>query len=154
MGQHQRILLETRRPTARPEPLSARKIDIKGAAAPTSRRTGPSPSCPRAHRFQSSSTRTAGLMPWTASAACARCGPIPSVLLDSQRSYVSQALARQQATLVIHAADRSVGVEHGGKEVKRVPLQGTGQAPCAFAQFMEQLCEEARTGRRGTPRPL
>jgi hypothetical protein len=57
-------------------------------------------------------------------------------------------------TLVIHAADRAVGIEHRGKEVKRVPLPGTGQAPCSFEQFVEQLCEEARTGRRGAPRPL
>lgn len=77
-----------------------------------------------------------------------------SVQLERQHYYVSQALVGQSVTLVIHATDRSVGIEHGGKEVKRVPLQGSGQPACSFEQFVEQLCEEARTGRRGAPRPL
>jgi transposase InsO family protein len=75
------------------------------------------------------------------------------VTLDSQRYYVSQSLVGQQVTLVVQAAERMLVIEHQGKEVKRVPLQGTGQAPCAFEQFVEQLCEEARTGRRGVPPP-
>lgn len=77
-----------------------------------------------------------------------------SVRVDSQRYYVSQALVGQHVTLVVHAADRTLGIEHAGKELKRVPLQGIGHAPCSFEQFVEQLCEEARTGRRGAPRPL
>jgi transposase InsO family protein len=75
------------------------------------------------------------------------------VTLDSQRYYVSQGLVGQQVTLVVQAAERVLVIEHEGKEVKRVPLQGTGQAPCAFEQFVEQLCEEARTGRRSVPTP-
>ena len=55
---------------------------------------------------------------------------------------------------MIDAAERMVVIEHAGKEVKRVPLQGTGQLPCSFAQFVDQLCEEARTGRRGAVPPL
>lgn len=77
-----------------------------------------------------------------------------SVKLDTQRYYATQELVGQMVTLVIHAADRTLGVEHDGKEVKRVPLQGTGQPACSFEQFVEQLCEEARTGRRGAARPL
>jgi transposase InsO family protein len=77
-----------------------------------------------------------------------------AVTLDSQRYYVSQALVGQQVTLVIDAATRMVVIEHAGKEVKRVPLQGTGQPPCSFAQFVEQLCAEARTGKRGAVPPL
>lgn len=73
------------------------------------------------------------------------------VTLDSQRYYVSQALVGQQVTLVVNAAERALVIEHAGKEVKRVPFQGTGQPPCSFEQFVEQLCEEARSGRR---RPL
>lgn len=76
-----------------------------------------------------------------------------SVQLDSQRYYASQALVGQHVTLVIHAADRTLGIEYAGKEVKRVALQGSGQRPCRFEQFVEQLCEEARTGRRGAPPP-
>jgi hypothetical protein len=72
------------------------------------------------------------------------------VKLDSQRYYVSQALVGQQVTLVVHAAERLLVIEHAGKEIKRVPIHGTGQPACSFAQFVEQLCEEARTGRRGT----
>lgn len=75
------------------------------------------------------------------------------VKLDSQRYYVSQAFVGQQVTLVVHAAERMLVVEHAGKEIKRVPIQGTGQPACSFEQFVEQLCEEARTGRRGTPPP-
>lgn len=77
--------------------------------------------------------------------------PNTSVKLDSQRYYVSRSLVGQRVTLVVHAADRTLGIEQGGKELKRVPLQGTGQPVCAFEQFVEQLCEEARTGRRGAP---
>jgi hypothetical protein len=74
-----------------------------------------------------------------------------SVRLDSQRYYVSRTLVGQHVTLIIHAADRSLIIEHKGKEVRRVPLQGTGKPPCSFEQFVDQLCEEARTGRRGAP---
>lgn len=79
--------------------------------------------------------------------------PNTSVKLDSQRYYVSRSLVGQRVTLVVHAADRTLGIEQAGKELKRVPLQGTGQPGCAFEQFVEQLCEEARTGRRGAPPP-
>jgi hypothetical protein len=76
-----------------------------------------------------------------------------SVKLDSQRYYVSRELVGQQVTLIISAADRTLVIEHAGREVRRVPLQGTGRAPCPFEQFVAQLCEEARTGRRGAPPP-
>ncbi len=76
-----------------------------------------------------------------------------SVKLDTQRYYATQALVGQQVTLVIHAAERMLVIEHAGKELKRVPLQGTGQPACSYAQFVEQLCEEARTGRRGALPP-
>jgi integrative and conjugative element protein (TIGR02256 family) len=45
-------------------------------------------------------------------------------------------------------------VESEGQEVKRVPIQGTGRGRIAFAQFVEVLCSEARTGRMPLqPRP-
>lgn len=76
-----------------------------------------------------------------------------AVKLDTQRYFVSQELVGQQVTLIINAADRTLVIEHRGTEVKRVPLQGLGQPACPFEQFVEQLCEEARTGRRGVPPP-
>jgi transposase InsO family protein len=76
-----------------------------------------------------------------------------AVKLDSQRYVVSQELVGQQMTLIINAADRTLVIEHAGREVKRVPLQGLGQPACPYEQFVEQLCEEARTGRRGVPPP-
>jgi hypothetical protein len=76
-----------------------------------------------------------------------------SVKLDTQRYYATQALVGQQVTLVIDAAERKLVIEHAGKELKRVPIQGTGQPACSYAQFVEQLCEEARTGRRGALPP-
>lgn len=76
-----------------------------------------------------------------------------SVLLDTQRYYVNRDLVGQQVTLIVQASDRTLRIEHRGKEVRRVPLQGTGRGPCSFEQFVEQLCEEARTGRRSTSPP-
>lgn len=76
-----------------------------------------------------------------------------SVKLDTQRYYVNRELVGQQVSLIIHAADRTLSVEHGGKEVRRLPLQGMGRGPCSFEQFVEQLIEEARSGRRGLPPP-
>ncbi|HMQ34778.1 MAG TPA: integrase core domain-containing protein [Chloroflexaceae bacterium] len=75
------------------------------------------------------------------------------VNLDTQRYFVSQALVGQKVTLVVRAAERVLVIEHAGKEIKRIPLHGTGHPPCSFEQFVAQLCEEARTGRRGG-RPL
>lgn len=76
-----------------------------------------------------------------------------SVTLDSQRYFVTHALVGQRVTFIINAAERTLVIEHVGEGVKRVPLQGIGRPPCSFEQFVEQLCEEARTGRRGTPPP-
>ena len=76
-----------------------------------------------------------------------------SVKLDTQRYYASRALVGQQVTLIISAGDRTLRVEHEGKEVRRLPLHESGQPPCSFEQFVEQLCQEARTGRRGMPPP-
>ena len=72
-----------------------------------------------------------------------------SVKLDAQRYYVSSKLVGQQVTLIISAADRTLRVEHEGKEVRRLRLHGSGQPACSFEQFVEQLCQEARTGQRG-----
>lgn len=72
-----------------------------------------------------------------------------SVKLDAQRYYVSRKLIGQQVTLIISAADRTLRVEHEGKEVRRLRLHGSGQPACSFEQFVEQLCQEARTGQRG-----
>lgn len=80
-----------------------------------------------------------------------------AVRLDAHRYFVNRALVGKSVTLIIHAADRTLGIEYAGKEVKRVPLQGTGQPPCSFDQFVAQLCEEARIGRRNarpSPRQL
>lgn len=76
-----------------------------------------------------------------------------SVLLDTQRYYVNRELVGQQVMLIVEASDRTLRIEHKGKEVRRVPLQGIGRGHCSFEQFVEQLCEEARTGRRGGPLP-
>lgn len=73
------------------------------------------------------------------------------VVLDSQRYYVSQALVGQRVTLIVQAAQRVLVIEQGAKEVKRVPIKGTGYPRCRFEQFVEQLCEEAQTGRRKSP---
>lgn len=75
------------------------------------------------------------------------------VKLDSLHYYVNQSLVGQRVSLIVHAAERVLAIEHSGKEIKRVPIQGIGQPPCTFDQFVEQLCEEARTGRRGAPSP-
>jgi hypothetical protein len=50
-------------------------------------------------------------------------------------------------TLRIEASDRTFVVEHEGQEVKRLPIQGTGQGAVPFASFVEQLCQEAKSGR-------
>lgn len=76
-----------------------------------------------------------------------------SVKLDTQRYYVSRELVGQHVTLIVQASDRTLQIHHQGKEVRRVPLQGVGRGACTFEQFVEQLCEEARTGRRGAPAP-
>lgn len=75
------------------------------------------------------------------------------VKLETQRYYISAALVGQQVTLVVRAGERALVVEQAGVELKRLPIQGTGQPACGFEQFVGQLCEEARTGRRGVPPP-
>ena len=50
-------------------------------------------------------------------------------------------------TLRIEASERTFVVEHEGQEIKRLPIQGTGQEPIPFAAFVEQLCAEARASR-------
>jgi len=70
-----------------------------------------------------------------------------SVTVGTGRYYVTQALRGQQVTLQIDAADRTLVITHDGKEVKRVPIQGMGRGRVPFAQFVELLCAEARTGR-------
>jgi transposase InsO family protein len=77
-----------------------------------------------------------------------------SVTVGMTRYYVTQALRGQEVTLQIDASDRTMVVIHAGKEVKRVPIRGTGRGRMAFAAFVEQLCSEARTGRVQGPSQL
>jgi hypothetical protein len=74
-----------------------------------------------------------------------------SVTVGTGRYYLTQALRGQQVSLQIDASDRTLVVEHEGQEVKRVPIQGTGRGRMPFAQFVELLCSEARTGRVPPP---
>jgi len=69
-----------------------------------------------------------------------------SVRVGTTRYYVTQALRGQEVTLQIDASDRTMVVLHEGKEVKRVPIQGTGRGRMPFGAFVEMLCQEARTG--------
>jgi hypothetical protein len=80
-----------------------------------------------------------------------------SVTVGSGRYYIKQVLVGQQVTLRIDAEDRTMVVVHNEQEVKRLPIQGTGRGRVSFVQFVEELCEEARTGRqvvRTVPRQL
>ncbi len=70
-----------------------------------------------------------------------------SVTVGTGRYYVTQALRGQEVVLQIDASDRTLVIIHEGKEVKRVPIQGTGRGRMPFAAFVEHLCGEARTGR-------
>jgi transposase InsO family protein len=74
-----------------------------------------------------------------------------SVTIGTGRYYITRALIGQQVTLQRDATDRTFVVAHDGQEVKRVPIQGTGRGRVPFAQFVELLCEEARTGRLPPP---
>ena len=74
-----------------------------------------------------------------------------SVTIGTGRYYITRALRGQHVTLQIDATDRTLVVEHDGQEVKRVPIAGTGRGRVPFAQFVELLCEEARTGRMPPP---
>ncbi len=83
--------------------------------------------------------------------------PDSSVTVGAGRYYITQALKGQHVTLQIDATDRTLVVEHNEREVKRVPIQGTGRGRIPFAQFVELLCAEARTGRvppQSLPRQL
>lgn len=80
-----------------------------------------------------------------------------SVTVGTGRYYLTQALIGQTVSLQIDATDRTLVVVHDGQEVKRVAIKGTGRGRMAFAQFVEMLCEEARTGRvasQSIPRQL
>lgn len=70
-----------------------------------------------------------------------------SVTIDTVRYFTRQALVGKYVTLRIDASDRTFVVEYEGQEMKRLPIQGTGQGPLPFAAFVEQLRAEARTGR-------
>jgi transposase InsO family protein len=74
-----------------------------------------------------------------------------SVTVGTGRYYVTQSLRGQEVTLQIDASDRTMVIVHEGKEVKRVPIQGSGRGRMPFATFVEQLCQEARTGRVQSP---
>lgn len=62
------------------------------------------------------------------------------------RYYATQALIGQEVTLQIDASDRTLVMRYEGQELKRVPIVGSGRGRMPFAQFVEQLCFEARTG--------
>jgi hypothetical protein len=70
-----------------------------------------------------------------------------SVTVGNSRYYVTQALVGQQVRMQIDAKDRTMVVMHNGQEVKRMPIKGSGRGRVPFAQFVEELCTEARTGR-------
>jgi len=74
-----------------------------------------------------------------------------SVTVGTGRYYTKQALVGQYVTLRIDASDRTMVIEQEGAEVKRVPIAGTGRGRVRFEQFVELLCEEARTGRVALP---
>ncbi len=74
-----------------------------------------------------------------------------SVTVGTGRYYVTQSLRGQEVTLQIDASDRTMVIVHEGKEVKRVPIEGSGRGRMPFATFVEQLCQEARTGRVQSP---
>jgi hypothetical protein len=69
------------------------------------------------------------------------------VTVGAGRYYTTQALVGKHVTLRIDATDHTFVVDYESKEVKRVPIQGTGRGRIAFAQFVELLCSEARTRR-------
>jgi hypothetical protein len=74
-----------------------------------------------------------------------------SVTLGTGRYYVKQALIGQEVILQIDATDRTLVIRHEQQEVKRVPIQGSGRGRMPFAQFVEELCIEAKTGRQMAP---
>jgi hypothetical protein len=74
-----------------------------------------------------------------------------SVTIGNSRYYVTQALVGQQVRMQIDAKDRTMVVMHNGQEVKRMLIKGSGRGRVPFAQFVEELCTEARTGRPLAP---
>lgn len=74
-----------------------------------------------------------------------------SVTVGTGRYYMTQALIGQQVILQIDATDRTFVVTHEQQEVKRLPIQGSERSRMPFAQFVEELCIEARTGRQPAP---
>jgi transposase InsO family protein len=77
-----------------------------------------------------------------------------AVKLDKRYYYATQEMVGKHILLRVDALTRSVVMEYEGREFKRAPLLGVGQAPLPFATFVEQLCREARGERRdGTPLP-
>lgn len=69
-----------------------------------------------------------------------------SVTVGTGRYYVSAALRGQEVTLQIDASERKMVMLHEGVEVKRAPIAGVGRGRMPFAEFVELLCSEARTG--------
>lgn len=70
-----------------------------------------------------------------------------SVTIGAGHYYTTQALRGKYVTLRIDASDRTFVVEQEGAEVKRLPIEGTGRGRIPFADFVDLLCSEARTGR-------
>ncbi len=71
-----------------------------------------------------------------------------SVTVGTARYYITQALIGQQVRLQIDASDRTMVVRYNEQEVKRLPIKRSGRGRVPFAEFVEELCEEARTGRQ------
>lgn len=69
-----------------------------------------------------------------------------SVTVGTGRYYLPKVLAGQQVRMQIDASDRMMVAWHNQQEVKRTPIQGSGRGRMPFAQFVEELCIEARTG--------
>lgn len=70
-----------------------------------------------------------------------------SVQLDMQRYYTSRDLVGKYVNLRLEASSRTLVIEHDRQEIKRVSIRGTGSQRLPFDEFVEQLCDEARTGR-------
>jgi transposase InsO family protein len=74
-----------------------------------------------------------------------------SVTVGTGRYYLPKALVGQQVRLQIDARERMMVARHNEQEVKRMSIVGSGRGRMPFAQFVEELCIEARTGHLPLP---
>jgi hypothetical protein len=70
-----------------------------------------------------------------------------SVSVDERRYYLSKEVVGQYVTLRVEATSRSFVVEHEGKLLKTIAIQGTGKGLMPFERFVELLFTEAHLGR-------